>query len=284
MKNVELIASYWTVANGAVPHTGPEYSAFDFRERVEAIARAGFKGLGIWHADLEHSLEKYSHQDMKQIMDDNGIIYPELEFIIDWFADGDARAASDLRRELLLDAAEKLNARHIKIGNFFDQPCPMDKLVEEFSTICAQAADRGTNIVFELIPWVNPGTLAEALQMVSTVDAPNGGIILDIWHFASLKIPNAEVEAIPLQYIKGVELNDGPTSLENDGNWVDKTVNHRQLCGNGEFDIKGFLKALDKAGYDGPVGLEVLNKDMRDNWSLEDTVTKSFATTMAMFK
>jgi len=284
MKSVELIASYWTIAGGAVPHSGPEYSAWDFKDRVEAIARAGFKGLGWWHADLEHTLEKYSYQEIKQILADNGMKYLELEFIIDWFSAGENRKASDQRRKLLMEAAEKLGARHIKIGNFFDQPCPMNKLVEEFSTICKEAARRGTNIVFELIPWVTPGTLNDALTMVRTADAPNGGLILDLWHLHSLKIPNSEVEKIPLQYVKGVELNDGPAVLANDGTWVDKTVNHRQLCGKGVFDIKGFIRAIDKLGYTGPVGLEVLNKDMRDNWSLEDTVTRSFATTIAQFK
>jgi len=284
MKSVELIASYWTIAGGAVPHSGPEYSAWDFKDRVEAIARAGFKGLGWWHADLEHTLEKYSYQEIKQILADNGMKYLELEFIIDWFSAGENRKASDQRRKLLMEAAEKLGARHIKIGNFFDQPCPMNKLVEEFSTICKEAARRGTNIVFELIPWVTPGTLNDALTMVRTADAPNGGLILDLWHLHSLKIPNSEVEKIPLQYVKGVELNDGPAVLANDGTWVDKTVNHRQLCGKGVFDIKGFIRAIDKLGYTGPIGLEVLNKDMRDNWSLEDTVTRSFATTIAQFK
>lgn len=284
MKDVELIASYWTIAGGAVPHTGPEYSTFDFKDRVEAISRAGFKGLGLWHADIEHTLESYSYEDMKQVLDDNGIKYPEVEFLIDWFSEGEDRRVSDQRRKLLLEAAEKLGARHIKIGNFFDNPCPMDRLVEEFSTICTEAAERGTNIVFELIPWVTPGSLEDALTMVRTADAPNGGIILDLWHIHSLKVPNSAVEQIPLKFVKGVELNDGPAVLENDGTWVDKTVNHRLLCGDGEFDIKGFIRALDNLGYNGPVGLEVLNREMRENWSLDDTVNKSFATTMAQFK
>ena len=73
MKEVELIASYWTIAGGATPHTGPEYSAFDFRDRVEAAARAGFCGIGLWHADVEHILGKYSYQDMRNIIEDNGI-------------------------------------------------------------------------------------------------------------------------------------------------------------------------------------------------------------------
>jgi sugar phosphate isomerase/epimerase len=284
MQNVELIASYWTVAGGAVPHTGPEYSAWDFRDRVAAIVRAGFKGMGWWHADLERTREHYSYKQIKQILADHGIKYLELEFIIDWFAKGENRKASNKRRKLLLKAAEQLGARHIKIGNFVDQPVPMDRLVEEFAKLCKEAADAGTHIVFELIPWVTPGTLRDALTMVKTAGATNGGLMLDLWHLHSLKVPNSEIEQLPLPYVKGVELNDGPAVLANDGTWVDKTVNHRQLCGNGVFDIRGFIQALDKVGYKGPIGLEVLNKDMRDNWSLEDTVTQSYATTMAQFQ
>ena len=40
MQNVELIASYWTLAGGGEPHTDREYSTFDFKDRVEAAAKA----------------------------------------------------------------------------------------------------------------------------------------------------------------------------------------------------------------------------------------------------
>jgi len=42
----DLIASYWTFAGGGLPHTDKEFSTFDFKDRVEAIARAGFKASG----------------------------------------------------------------------------------------------------------------------------------------------------------------------------------------------------------------------------------------------
>jgi hypothetical protein len=45
-RNVELLASYWTISC-ALPHTAREYSPFDFRDRVESAARAGFTGFGI---------------------------------------------------------------------------------------------------------------------------------------------------------------------------------------------------------------------------------------------
>ena len=60
MQNVELIASYWTLAGGASRTTDKEYSTFEFKERIEAAARAGFKGVGLWHSDLEHVLKSYT--------------------------------------------------------------------------------------------------------------------------------------------------------------------------------------------------------------------------------
>ncbi|HEX9660527.1 MAG TPA: hypothetical protein VGA18_09505, partial [Rhodothermales bacterium] len=47
---VELLASYWTLAGDVDPTgaVGPDFSPFTFRERVEAIAKVGFTGMGIW--------------------------------------------------------------------------------------------------------------------------------------------------------------------------------------------------------------------------------------------
>jgi sugar phosphate isomerase/epimerase len=87
--NVELMTLYWTTAG--VFGWGNEISRFDFKDRVEAAARAGFKGIGIWHTDLEHDMLHRSLKEMKSIMDDNGIKYLELEFLTDWFVGGTRR-------------------------------------------------------------------------------------------------------------------------------------------------------------------------------------------------
>ena len=84
--NVELMSLYWTTA-GVLPWYA-EISRFDFKDRVEAAARAGFKGIGIWHTDLEHDMLHRSLKEMKMILDDNGMQYLELEFLTDWFVDG----------------------------------------------------------------------------------------------------------------------------------------------------------------------------------------------------
>jgi sugar phosphate isomerase/epimerase len=279
-KNVELLASYWTIAGGALPHTDREYSPFDFKARAEAIARAGFKGMGIWHSDLAHILERRSLKEMKQILDGNGLKHLELEFLGDWFTVGEEKRESDVRKKMLMEAAEVLGARHIKVGDFFKKKTPMPRLIESFGALCAEAAQHGTRIVFELMPFAMIDTLEDALAMVSGAGAKNGGIAFDLWHIVKLRIPYAGVARVPAQYLLSVEINDGtfeaPWSLHED------TVNHRRFCGEGEFDVKGFVKSLLDAGYKGPWGIEVLSQEIRDK-SLEYLTTHAFQTTMTQF-
>ena len=282
MKNdVELIASYWTLAGGAEPHTDHEYTVFDFKDRVEACAKVGFKGIGIWHADLLHTLKRRPLAEIKRILDDNGMKHIELEFLGDWFLTGEKKKNSDIVKNDLLTAASVLGARHIKVGDFFHTDTPMPRVIESFAALCQDAAAHGTKVVYELMPFAMIDTLQDTLTMLKGAAAKNGGIIFDLWHIVKLGIPYEEVARFPMEYFFGVEINDGtftaPWSLHED------TINHRRLCGEGEFDVPGFLDHVWKAGYRGPIGIEVLNKELRTR-PLDELVMRSFTTTMAQFR
>jgi hypothetical protein len=154
-----------------MPHTDREYSPFDFRDRVESAARAGFKGFGLWHADLEHVLQTRSLREMKQIFDDNGIKHIELEFLTDWFLNGERKKQSDIRKKLLLHAAEALGAHHVKVGDFFHEKAEMPHLIESFARLCAEGAERATKIGFELMPFAMIDTLEDSLKLVEGAGA-----------------------------------------------------------------------------------------------------------------
>ncbi len=280
MNNVDLVASYWTLAGATHPHSETEYSTFDFKDRVVAAAKAGFKGFGLKEADLEHILQRRSLKEMKQIFNDNGIRHVELEFITDWFLDGEKKKKSDQTKRLLLAAAEALEARHIKVGDFLTQITPMPRLIEAFAALCADAANHGTKILFELIVDGMIKTLPETLEMVAGAGANNGGIMIDLWHVVKLGIPYDDVARIPPKYLLGIELNDG--TLQCPWDLHEDTVNHRRFCGEGEFDVKGFVRCMLKAGYEGPWGIEVLSEDLRKK-PLEYAATQAFETTIAQF-
>ena len=174
---VELLASYWTLAGDVDPTgaVGPDFSPFTFRERVEAISRVGFTGMGIWHTDLYHTLQSTSPADMKRILDDNGIRHLELEFLFDWFLPNgsEKKIKSDEEKGKLLNAAEALGARHLKVGDFFNTPVEMDQVVEGFAALCKDAANAGTNILFEVMPFSMIANLADALKMCELANADN---------------------------------------------------------------------------------------------------------------
>lgn len=274
---VDLLASYWTIS-GAFPHTDREYSPFDFHERVAAAAKAGFAGMGFWHADLDHVLKKRTLKEMKQILDDHGIVHIEIEFLLDWFLDGERKKNSDAQRQKLLKASEALHAHHLKVGDFFHEPCSMPRLIESFAALCAEAAKFGVPVGFELMPFSMIDSLQDTLTMIEGAGAKNGGICFDLWHIAKLRIPHEEIGKIPPEYVVSVELNDGtyeaPWSLHED------TVNHRRFCGEGEFDVTGFAATMRGLGYTGPWGIEVLSEEAR-NWPLERMTTHAFQTTMS---
>lgn len=276
---IDLLASYWTISAG-LPHTDREYSPFDFKDRVEAASRAGFVGFGIWHADLEHVLQRYTLKDMKQILDDNGIRHVELEFLTDWFSDGERKKQSDTRRHLLLDAAETLGARHIKVGDFFQEQCSMPRLIDSFASLCKDAAGCGARVGFELMPFAMIRTLEEAVAMVQGAGAANGGIVFDLWHIVKLGIPYAAVSGVPKEYVVSIELNDG--TFQASWSLHEDTIHHRKLCGEGEFDVRSFIRSMQSAGYAGPWGIEVLSQDLR-KLPLEELTTRAFNTTLAQF-
>ncbi len=281
MSNVELIASYWTLSGGALPHTDREYSTFEFRARVEQAARAGFTGIGLWHADLIHVRKTHTLKEMRQILDANGMRHVEIEFLTDWFLEpGERRTQSDAMRRMLLEAAEALGGRHIKVGDFFRTPVVMPQLIEEFAQLCKDAAAHGTKIAYEMMPFCGIDSLEKARELVLGAGAKNGGIIFDLWHIVKLGIAYDKVWQFPPEHVLGVELNDGYVKNLPTQDLAEETTQYRRFCGQGEFDVKGFTSRM--TAYRGPVGIEVLSKELR-SWPLEKAARTAYETTAAQF-
>jgi sugar phosphate isomerase/epimerase len=283
MSGPELLASYWTICGGAEPHTDHEWSPFGLRERAEAASKAGFTGLGIWHADLVHLKERHSLAEMRRIIADNGIRHLELEFLTDWFLPpGERRTASDVLRRIMLEAAGELGARHVKVGDFFDSPVAMPELIDAFEQLCRDAAGHGTRICFEMMPFSVIHSLEDALTLVQGANQPNGGICIDLWHVVKLGVPFERVAAIPPRFLTSIELNDGFLKTPAGMTLHEETIGHRQFCGEGEFDTRGFVETMVRAGYPGPWGIEVLNAAHR-KLPLTDVVQRAYRTTRAQF-
>jgi sugar phosphate isomerase/epimerase len=291
-RSARLVGLYWTLAGPVQVKTGREWSLFGFAERCAEAARAGFSGIGIWHADLEHVLQTLTLREMSQILAGNGLEYLELEFLSDWFLDrGDKRRkAADARRRLLFEAGAALGAHHIKVGNLAGVPCEIGRVADEFAALCADAAQHtAADIVYELMPFdPNVNSIGEALTVVggsgagsgSGAGPRNGGIAIDTWHMGKLRIPPEELGRIPPECLSWVELSDG--QVANSPDLSDETLNHRRLPGEGEFGVARYVAAALALGYDGPWGVEVLSAELR-GLPMPEMYRRAYAATAAQF-
>jgi sugar phosphate isomerase/epimerase len=284
MGEIELVALYWTVSGPVEVHRGREWSLFDFADRCAQAARVGFRGIGVWHADLEHQLKRRNLQDMKAILDDNGLRYLELEFLTDWFLDesDERRESSDEARRLLLDAAGALDAHHIKIGNIPGTEASLSQITEKFAELCADAAQHtDAKIVYEIMPFdVNVHTLAHGLDVVQGAGADNGGLAIDTWHMSKLGIAPGELRAIPANLLSWIELSDG--QVENMPDVRHESANQRRLPGEGEFDLPAYIRVCQEIGYRGPWGVEVLSEELR-SLPIEQMFDRAHQTTVSQF-
>lgn len=279
MSKIDIMGSYWTLAVGANPaaQTPTEkHCPHDFKERVEAAASAGYTGMGFWHDDLFKLREGIGFDEMKTILDANGIVDIEIEWLLGWFYEDERRAESDRTRTMLLDAAEALDALYIKVADTRNDCVDLPEMSKHFALLCREAAERGTDIHFELLPdWLSRiPSLDEVLTLTRDCGEPNCGIALDMLHLEILGVTNEDLKTKLLSSDKiNIELNDGQKGVPE--NLFEATVNHRLLPGDGEFDITGFLEAVRDIGYRGPIGVEVLNAEMR-TWSLKKAADISF--------
>ena len=277
----DLLASYWTIAGDVCPFAPNEASPLDFRARVAAAASAGYRGIGLNHDDLVAVLARDGAEEAKSILADHGILHLELEFITDWFANGDRRRASDFVRRGLLDGAAQLGVNHVKVGGDFGGAAwPMDRMVEEFGRLCEDGAAVGAPIALEIMPWTNLCTIDMVMQVVQGANHRNGGLVLDIWHFARGGIAFSDISFIPSELIFYVEIDDAAAQQE--GTLLEDTIHRRRLCGEGDLDVPAFLRCILATGYRGPFGVEIIAAAQRSR-SLKQAAQKSRDAAAAQF-
>lgn len=277
-RSPSILASCWTTAGDVGPMSEDQRSPFALEDRIAAAASAGYTGFGVVHADLLEAKRKRGYAALGEMFDRYGIAHVEVEMLNDWYTTGPARRASDAVRGDLLEAAAALRARHIKVGgDISGTPVNWDLFVSEFATLCAQAAQHGTRIAFEPMPFGNVPDLATARKLIDQAGEPAGGLILDLWHMARGGVGNSSIAALPGRYVIAAELDDADGTVV--GTLLEDTLYRRRLCGEGSQDVTGFIRAVRATGFDGPWGVEILSAEFR-RLDLDAQVTRSYSSTV----
>jgi sugar phosphate isomerase/epimerase len=258
----DLMATCWTSAGDAASDRADLRSPLPLRERVEAASAAGFRGFGLLSDDLPAAVAAYGLPGIRTMLADNGIVHLELESIPYWWDEGAHRQESDRVRRNVLEAAEALGPRHLKVTpDGEDGPWDPALWAARFGELATQAQGVGARLGIEFFPWSNIKTLHDGLRLVVDAGHDAGGVVIDTWHVARAHTPPADLASVPLDRIIGVELNDADEQVV--GTLFEDTVHRRRYCGQGSFDLNGMITALRTAGWEGPWGVEILSDEHR---------------------
>jgi hypothetical protein len=103
-------------------------------------------------------------------------------------------------------------------------------------------------------------TMAEMRELIAAIDQPGVGLVLDSWHWYTAHETQADLEALNGSDVICCDLNDAPAGIPTD----EQRDGVRDLpCATGVIDLKTFLNALAKIGYDGPVRAEPFKAELR---------------------
>ena len=256
----QLVASHYTLTGTPVGQP----PRFTWDERVAAAAGAGFTGIGMHWEDYDAlRADGRSDDDLRVVLDEHGLRVVEIEFLWDWMLDGDRGRESREMEAKLLAMTDVFAPHHLNIGDI-DMPDagrPLSVVAERFGEVCDRAADHGTSVALEFLPWSGLPDLATASDVVRAAGRSNGGVVLDAWHYFRGNPDDALLQAVAADVVVGVQLDDA--DAEAVGESYEDTVLRRRLPGEGSFDLVGLIGTIDAAGVDVPYSVEIMSTEQQ---------------------
>jgi 4-hydroxyphenylpyruvate dioxygenase len=234
----------------------------DLKEKLAAIAAAGFDGVEIFENDFlafhgtpaevgrmirDHGLAITLFQPFR---DFEGMPEPQRARAFDR-AERKFDLMQDLGTDLMLICS---NVAPLSLGG-------IDRAAADFRELGERAAKRGLRVGYEALAWgrhINDHR--DAWEIVRRADHPNIGLILDSFHTLARKIDVASIRAIPGDRIFIVQLADAPLI---DMDLLYWSRHFRNMPGEGDLPVADFMRAVAATGYNGPLSLEIFNDQFR---------------------
>ena len=152
--------------------------------------------------------------------------------------------------------ARAFGVRHLNAGLL--EKLPLDAVVEAFAALCERAGPDLT-VALEFMPYSGVPDLATAWRVVQ--GAPNGGLIVDGWHWARAGQQVADLADVPAERIVSVQLCD--VRAEPMEPLRAESLGHRLPPGQGYGDTVGLVRALAEHGVTPAVmAVEVISDEL----------------------
>jgi sugar phosphate isomerase/epimerase len=252
-----------------------------FATDVAAYREGGADGIGIWEFKLEPGRDEANLALLRASGLRATVCVPEVPSI---YPDGYFTQPADPRERTraLSDAVRRFAPfEPVAILAVTGNPAGQDLremrrvTVQGLREVARVAADLGVDIGMEAYressgAMIN--TLPDTVALIDEIDAPNVGIVLDIWHCWDQPGIESDIRRYADRLL-AVQVND---HREPTRSWAD-----RVLPGDGVIDLPSIFRALDEGGYDGWYDLEIFSDDGRFGNAYPDSIASQDPTDVA---
>jgi 4-hydroxyphenylpyruvate dioxygenase len=231
-------------------------------EKLEAAAAARFDAVEIFENDL--LFYESSPRNVRLQAADLGLKIALYQPFRDFESVDDAQFQRNLERaERKFDVMQELGAPMMLVCSnvspqAIDDPA---RAAAQLYALAERAGQRGLRIGYEALAWgTRVRTYGQAWSVVKQADHPHLGLVLDSFHTLALGDDMTGIASLPDDKIFFVQLADAPKLSLDVLSW---SRHYRNFPGQGDLDVTGFLTQAVRAGYAGPISLEVFSDEFR---------------------
>ena len=210
---------------------------------IDAAAAAGFSHVGLrivppvpdpaWRSVIG---DVQAERAIKQRLSDTGVTLLDVEAF--WL--GPETRVQDWKAALALGAG--LGARYLVV--ICDDP-DRRRAIDSFAKLCALAAEFGLKAALEFIPYTHVARLADALQIVRSVDAENAGLLIDLLHLSRSGGDTVDLGGVPAELIHLAHVCDAPAAMPPTVDALRREARGDRLFpGEGALPVADFLATL----------------------------------------
>jgi 4-hydroxyphenylpyruvate dioxygenase len=232
------------------------------REKMIAIAKAGYDGIELFEPDL--TISDIRPTELRKMAADLGIEIIALQPLRDFEGVSDAQHLKNMvRAERKLDLMELLGTKTISVCS---NTAPhalndMNKCAADLHALAERAALRGFRVAYEALSWGrHVNDYRQAIEIVQRANHPNLGHLLDNLHINAMNSPMDDIYKLTGDSITLVQVAD---ALKMDVAHIILGRHYRCFPGQGSFPVEDFMKAVDSTGYSGYISHEIFSDDFR---------------------
>ncbi len=231
-------------------------------QKLHACAEAGFDGVEIFEPDLVAS--PASPDEIRALAERLGLTldlyqpFRDAEGVDEALFPGVLhRAMAKFRLMQQLGIDTMLVCSNVATATVDDDEVSAAQL----RRLGDAAAEHGVRLAYEALAWGRyVDDYRHAWRIAELADHEAVGVCLDSFHILSRGHDPAAIEEIPGEKIFFLQLADAPALTMDVLSW---SRHYRLFPGEGAFDLAAFVGHVLKAGYTGPLSLEIFNDTFR---------------------